>query len=810
MKIALVCGDGLPVSGLLTVFRNVVGIAESDDLIQTPITADLGYSWRPDKAAFFPDGPTSPRYPDFLAVRTDVPVRREGLAEELLDLRAQIARYDSLDEGQRTALVPRIEAIAAPYESYFADWFESEDVDWVIAVNMTLSDAVPVTLALHRAAARRWADGRPGGVLFWDHDLFGSYAVRESEERVYPEAPHQLTPVPGTGPCHLWAVVTEELAKEAAGYSGPQTTPLVIPNPLPAVPEPGLDDRQRAFLSDWQMDPARPVVLVPVRIFHVKGVEIAVELLREVHSVCRDRAEPPPYLLVFGSLDEEPDYAAAVVEAVGHAGLAGSVRFLDGVPLGSHRDPAGSWNLDEADLLGICAATNGGVFFTPNCPDVESVGLGPALAAVAGVPCAATSFTALHSVYGTEYRFALVDSSRRLRAAAEDFVDLLTGNRDGDEAVRSALRRNRELVLDRFPDAPWRELLIRMAVGVEPDRRRAIEGRPDRTRRGATEQSIGIVTLSDAERAQAERMIDRLIAEYDGARASEVAAHIGEWGASLPETVRGPLRELRYGESLAGVVVRGGPPSPAEPTPRHWRDHDGAGTLRHDMWLLLLTAQLGDLVCWSTLQDGRLVADVLPVAGHEDAQTGHGSRAELEFHVEDAFDDDRCDAFALACLRNPDAVPTTVASTACLDLAALDVEALTSARFRIAADPEHLRGLPPGRSIAPRTRAVLTDATTDPRLRVDPAFTEAVDGDQRAAAAFADLCGQLRAGMVDVVLAPGDVLLLDNQRSVHGRRPFKPRYDGTDRWLRKASVLRDIRRTRWRRPSADSRILLPR
>ncbi|MGK8487784.1 TauD/TfdA family dioxygenase [Nocardia asiatica] len=317
--------------------------------------------------------------------------------------------------------------------------------------------------------------------------------------------------------------------------------------------------------------------------------------------------------------------------------------------------------------------------------------------------------------------------------------------------------------------------------------------------------------LTASERTQIARILDELTAEFSGGEDPELPRRIGSWGHLLPAALREPLLEMRYGDTLAGLVVTGGPvAADPGPTPRHWNEYDRSRTAHHDRWLLLLAAQLGDLVCWSTLQDGHLIADVLPVAGHEQAQTGHGSRAELQFHVEDAFDDDRCDAFALACLRNPDAVPTTVASTACLDLAALDVETLAEPRFHIAPDPEHLRGLPHGERIAPRPRAVLTEAGVDARLRVDPAFTTPVAGDRRAAIAFDGLCEQLRAGTVDVVLGAGDVLLLDNHRTVHGRRSFRPRYDGTDRWLRKASVIRDLRRTRARRVSADSRALLPR
>ncbi len=34
-----------------------------------------------------------------------------------------------------------------------------------------------------------------------------------------------------------------------------------------------------------------------------------------------------------------------------------------------------------------------------------------------------------------------------------------------------------------------------------------------------------------------------------------------------------------------------------------------------------------------------------------------------------------------------------------------------------------------------------------------------------------------------VILRPGDLLLINNQKCMHGRDVFQPRYDGTDRWL---------------------------
>jgi alpha-ketoglutarate-dependent taurine dioxygenase len=59
----------------------------------------------------------------------------------------------------------------------------------------------------------------------------------------------------------------------------------------------------------------------------------------------------------------------------------------------------------------------------------------------------------------------------------------------------------------------------------------------------------------------------------------------------------------------------------------------------------------------------------------------------------------------------------------------------------------------------------------------------------------------------DALLAPGDVLFIDNNRAVHGRRPFTARYDGTDRWLKRISVSRGLRRSRDARATVASRVI---
>jgi enduracididine beta-hydroxylase len=59
----------------------------------------------------------------------------------------------------------------------------------------------------------------------------------------------------------------------------------------------------------------------------------------------------------------------------------------------------------------------------------------------------------------------------------------------------------------------------------------------------------------------------------------------------------------------------------------------------------------------------------------------------------------------------------------------------------------------------------------------------------------------------DCVLEAGDFCFIDNYQAVHGRKPFEARFDGTDRWMKRINVVRDLRRSRDARRSAASRVI---
>lgn len=283
----------------------------------------------------------------------------------------------------------------------------------------------------------------------------------------------------------------------------------------------------------------------------------------------------------------------------------------------------------------------------------------------------------------------------------------------------------------------------------------------------------------------------------------------------LPIDLRRFLVDFRQNELSAGCIVSGLPvdDNGLGPTPvAYFRgEHVDSKTRREELWLVLCGSLLGDVFGWATQQGGLIVHDVYPVPGCEDRQIGSSSSSDLWWHTEDAFHPMRADYVGLLALRNADHAATTIASVADIDIGDAHKSILMEERFLIAADDSHVAGLqdlgmqPDSHRHVDRTwqscrpTAVLTGAWESPYLTLDPFYMNVRPGDFDARRALDALIDALDACLRDVVLGPGELLLIDNFRAVHGRRPFVARYDGTDRWLKRINVTCDLRKSRgWR------------
>jgi Fe(II)/alpha-ketoglutarate-dependent arginine beta-hydroxylase len=325
-------------------------------------------------------------------------------------------------------------------------------------------------------------------------------------------------------------------------------------------------------------------------------------------------------------------------------------------------------------------------------------------------------------------------------------------------------------------------------------------------------------------------MLAELAERYATVEDPELVRRAPVLARRLPEHLLEFLEQYRLVEPSALCLVSGLDVDEEilGPTPEHWRDSQfGSPARPQEIFFLLCASALGDVFGWATQQDGRIMHDVLPIKGHEHYELGSNSLQHLSWHTEDSFHPCRGDYVALMCLKNPDGVATTVCDAGDVEWSKLDVDALFEPEFTQMPDNSHRpentsesTGDPTVDRLRSRSfeliqswnddpvkRPVLFGDRAAPYMALDPYHMKTEGWSERSLAAFDGLCAQIEQHLADVVLRPGDCVFVDNFRAVHGRRSFRARYDGTDRWLKRLNVTRNLRGSRAWRPAPDDRII---
>lgn len=234
------------------------------------------------------------------------------------------------------------------------------------------------------------------------------------------------------------------------------------------------------------------------------------------------------------------------------------------------------------------------------------------------------------------------------------------------------------------------------------------------------------------------------------------------------------LRHMPIGE------VGATPPTPLSPVRKDRTS---------EMTLLTVARRLGQPVGYLPEHGGDLIQNIVPTKTAATRQVSTSSRTELMFHTEAAFHPHRPRYLLLLCLRGDLEAHTTLASINDVlpHLPADVVEILFQARFRTAVDESYLHG----RSNAlGAPMPVLSGDRQRPSMVFDADLM--VGTDAAADDALRSLGDAVAAHRRSITLAAGDLLVVDNNVAVHGRTPFTPRFDGTDRWLQRTFVVADL------------------
>ncbi len=309
--------------------------------------------------------------------------------------------------------------------------------------------------------------------------------------------------------------------------------------------------------------------------------------------------------------------------------------------------------------------------------------------------------------------------------------------------------------------------------------------------------------LTEEEIEEIRPLLAEIASRHDSVEEADFLEGVSTYAQELPRWIRLFLNAFRLTEPSGVCVISGYPVDDSKigKTPAHWRlGPADSSTLEEEVFLNLCGALLGDAIAWAHQRDGLICQDLVPIKEHQHAMLGSGSEVDLVWHTEDARYPYRGDYIGLMCLRNPDKVPTTYASIEDMDLDPEQVDVLFKPQFVFHPDPSHPT------DTQSETAAILFGDKESPYIRFDP-YSMDTPEDREARQAFHYLKEKIDEKITGIVLEPGDVMFIDNYKAVHGRSSFKARFDGTDRWLKRIAIARDLRASREVREAPASRLI---
>jgi L-asparagine oxygenase len=252
---------------------------------------------------------------------------------------------------------------------------------------------------------------------------------------------------------------------------------------------------------------------------------------------------------------------------------------------------------------------------------------------------------------------------------------------------------------------------------------------------------------------------------------------------------------------IRGIRIDELPPTPQNNTAGLDDDHGTAGNL------LTVAELLGSLIGYADEKDGALLHEVHPVRGEESRIENTGSMT-FGFHTENVHHPLRPDFLGLLCLRQDhDRLGTARLSSireAAVDLSDATLSILREARFRSLYPTSFTRGRSGERPSSQPHPVIFGDA---PELFMRFNVHNTYAADEPGEAALRELAAALDHTCRQVLLEPGDLVIINNHVTAHGRSAFVPRYDGHDRWLRRFYSLRTV--PAWVRDVMPSARVLP-
>ena len=265
----------------------------------------------------------------------------------------------------------------------------------------------------------------------------------------------------------------------------------------------------------------------------------------------------------------------------------------------------------------------------------------------------------------------------------------------------------------------------------------------------------------------------------------------------VPERIRALLQNFAHKGSNTGfLLIRRIPIDEIPSTPENNNCKIGEHTILAKIQSIFISV-ISSMIAYEAEGYGRLYQDVIPVKSMEKNQTSISSSVELEIHTEQAFSKLRPDILSLACLRGNTKAITYILPVRSIinNVTDTELEMLKMPLWNTGVDlsfklngHEFIEGDIRGPMSIIRGYKDPRLENEDPRLAFDDPL---LVFDQDLMSGITGESNEMIKKIVDIYykhrlshnLTPGEIIFIDNNRAVHGRSPFTPKYDGLDRFL---------------------------
>tara|TARA_Y100000816_G_scaffold264792_1_gene224178 strand:+ start:813 stop:1766 length:954 start_codon:yes stop_codon:yes gene_type:complete len=295
-----------------------------------------------------------------------------------------------------------------------------------------------------------------------------------------------------------------------------------------------------------------------------------------------------------------------------------------------------------------------------------------------------------------------------------------------------------------------------------------------------------ILVLSDEEKEEINELQKSLI-QYDPFKDMiSFLSMASTLGKQLPKSLQRRLHHLRQGTLKRDILLIKNLPLPDSiATPRNNLSNVGE-TTNFARCQAIINQYLGEMVAYEAEGNGHLFQDMVPSESLKNTQTSLGSSIELELHTEQAFSKLKPDYLCLGCIKGDPMAKTYYYHVKDIinEISFDSLMLLGEDRWNIGVDLSFTMNGCKGKKRGP------LPIYKNGNLIFDQDLMEGID--EESESIKQEIIGLYIKHRNHIILEEGNLLIMNNNKLVHGRSSFFPNFNDDDRFIIRTFIQDDL------------------